>query len=518
MNLPPDVFNAVIERAGGVESKKTIGGFFKNVGSSGVKLVGDVGSAVLNPIDTGKNVLNLGRSIVELAIPGEQGNEQLARDVGKFYVDRYGSVDKALNSFYTDPVGVMADISTVLGGAGAIAKIGKAGKLGNALTKASRFTDPLAIATKPFGLAKKGIKKAGSVVSEFGDNYPLMGYGNPKVTGNVAKQIKKMGMTPKQFFDKYPELYSAEQSVFEELAKQTGKKYSSGALQTQGVSKQALLDAYQKAAERMKKAGEFSKDASKIQQAQYFIDRIAEFQNLPEIITPEQFYSITKGLDSSIPNNTFLKGQAELQGKPVQALMRERNILRGELKRQVPELRQLGRETNVTMNLAKLLENQQGRALARQPVNFTKLGSAGVGVVVAGIPGAIAGYGIESLANSQKGKQAISSVLSGVGKTMQTGVKAPQIAKNRYAKLPQPVRQGIKKAPSTLYGQARVNRMLPQQQEQPKPDVVSPLTRPTAQTKKFTVEQFKQPKKRQSVFTNNAGFGKTFTLKKGSFN
>jgi len=192
----------------GVEKPKTIGGFASNVVSSGANAVGGIVSSVLNVANpdmqknTVANLAKLSKGAVQLAdptkdnkiadrisgiIPGAKkitdflapGNqEETARNVGKFYDQRYGVSDafkgdfkgakqKIVNTAYNDPVGTAMDISSVIGGAGALArgagaasKVAGLSRVGQTLEKVSRFADPLQV-------AGMGLGKAGSKFSSF---------------------------------------------------------------------------------------------------------------------------------------------------------------------------------------------------------------------------------------------------------------------------------------------------------------------------------------------------------------
>lgn len=168
-----------------------IGGTAKaigNVPSSAVGLIKSVGTAILNPIDTIKSIGSIikgtGAKLAETAIEDttvgqkllEKQNEkriqvgmepfktdasgklqvpetpdlQAINAVGKFISDRYGSVDKLRETVIEDPVGVLADLATVIsGGAGAISKVGDVSKIaeisniGSKLSKVSQAIEPI---------------------------------------------------------------------------------------------------------------------------------------------------------------------------------------------------------------------------------------------------------------------------------------------------------------------------------------------------------------------------------------
>jgi hypothetical protein len=100
-----------------------------NFPSSAAGMVEDVAQAVLNPIETAKSVVDLGAGIFRVLYPnisqvtglGSQEQEQLAREVGKYYAGRYGGVNQFKMAFMQDPAGVLSDASTALrGGAGVL--------------------------------------------------------------------------------------------------------------------------------------------------------------------------------------------------------------------------------------------------------------------------------------------------------------------------------------------------------------------------------------------------------------
>lgn len=128
----------------------------QNIPKSAGEYVGAIAHAVTSPIETGGNLVDVFTGAVQNAIPEFMQSEsarpqrEKAAAVGKFFTDRYGSVDGFKNAVANDPVGVMADISTVLTAGGALAaKLpGVAGKVGRAVNIAGKAVDPLNLAIK----------------------------------------------------------------------------------------------------------------------------------------------------------------------------------------------------------------------------------------------------------------------------------------------------------------------------------------------------------------------------------
>lgn len=165
----PPAANAAESSAGQPnQDNRSIGGFLGNVVKSGGEFLGGIGQAIMHPIKTVENIGQIGVGELEQLTGVRNTPEaQLAGKVNDFYGQRYGGFGNIENTLYTDPVGAAADISTVLGGAGAIAgKLGKVSELGSlarageALSTASDVTNPLAIPGKVLGKTSDLLKSS----------------------------------------------------------------------------------------------------------------------------------------------------------------------------------------------------------------------------------------------------------------------------------------------------------------------------------------------------------------------
>jgi len=120
----------------------------KNIPSSAVQFGKDIITPILSPIQTAKSIGELSESVIALVKPGEQGNEELARQVGNFYAQRYGSLENIQRTVSQDPVGFLGDLALLFTGAGGVAKLGKATTVAEKAAKASKLVDPLTYGTK----------------------------------------------------------------------------------------------------------------------------------------------------------------------------------------------------------------------------------------------------------------------------------------------------------------------------------------------------------------------------------
>jgi hypothetical protein len=123
-----------------------------NLPSSFGRLVSDLYTAVTSPVQTAKSVLDLGAGLLQAALPerlvqaiGEdKESRDVARQVGQFYADRYGSLEKAKKAIAEDPAGVMADVASIAYGGGALAP----GRAGAQISRVGSMVDPLALAAR----------------------------------------------------------------------------------------------------------------------------------------------------------------------------------------------------------------------------------------------------------------------------------------------------------------------------------------------------------------------------------
>ena len=128
---------------------KVAGGAAVNFLPSAWNMVKDIGEAISSPIETTKGIGNLFTGIVQSALPEEfqaasaADQRRMAATVGKYYVDRYGSIEGFKQALAKDPAGVLADVSTVFSGGAGLARTAGMQGAGQVLASASRAVDPL---------------------------------------------------------------------------------------------------------------------------------------------------------------------------------------------------------------------------------------------------------------------------------------------------------------------------------------------------------------------------------------
>jgi hypothetical protein len=148
---------------------------------------------------------DLGAGILQNILPeglvqsiGEDKNSRdLARRVGKFYVERYGSVEKAKQAIAQDPVGVMADAATVLGTAGGLARgvanpltaVPRVGPVAQKVLRAGEIAGKTAAIVDPINALMQIPEAAGTAITKAASS---------KLSGAGARAIEEAYASGKQ--------------------------------------------------------------------------------------------------------------------------------------------------------------------------------------------------------------------------------------------------------------------------------------------------------------------------------
>lgn len=514
--------------------KRSLDEFGQNIIASGGRFIGDTASAILNPVQTVKGIISLVKDPMVLV---------------NYYKDRYGK-DLA-QTLYEDPVGVLADLSTLVGGAGAVLKgvdavsdIGRLGKVADVVSDVGRAIDPLTIAGKgvqkivsPVStMAGKGTKKA---LLNIADRYTTAGLGSPKELGNIKALT---GMSQTDFFNKYNLWDKTPETIQKAIDKvndlRSANVHKSGLMARTGDVIMGFDDEISKLEKGVK--GVISEsDKIKIAQLKKLKDKfinsigteyssaikpgkrlvvgdggILEFEKIPvDKYAQTKFISSMpikteasvldafrkKIIDPDIPKSTFgmsNRGSSKVSGSKI-----ARETVRSAIEKVAPGTRKLGREESALIRLRDVISNLENRQSARQPINFTKLGTATAGGIIAGFPGAAAGFLLEKAINSPKGTSVIS-------KTLQRAANAsftPDLSK--FNKI------------TPFYKAGKVGRMISpktNQKQQSLQPIVSPqksVSQPIITPKPITGEV----KVKSTGFGGKNPFKRTKKVKKGSF-
>jgi hypothetical protein len=134
-----------------------------NIPASAKRFAGGLYEAVTSPIQTVKGVLDIGAGALQKVLPESAVNfinqfdanpaaatraVEAANAAGGLIKDRYGSYEGIKRTLAEDPVGAVADLSTLLTG-GSMVSARAAPGVSKALQTASVATNPLSVVTKP---------------------------------------------------------------------------------------------------------------------------------------------------------------------------------------------------------------------------------------------------------------------------------------------------------------------------------------------------------------------------------
>ena len=167
----------------------------KNAPASAWRLAQNLGEAIMHPVDTARAVGDVvvglkrkGQRMFDPALPVEP-EEQAVDALTQYAKDRYGSAQGIKNTIAYDPVGALADASTLFtGGAGGTKALATAGKVARlpanvvrALETANAGLGAAARATDPLGVAMRTPGAAADVVNATARK---IGF-EPLINGNV---------------------------------------------------------------------------------------------------------------------------------------------------------------------------------------------------------------------------------------------------------------------------------------------------------------------------------------------
>lgn len=147
------------------EEEKSVGGFIKNVASSGANLAQQIGGVIAHPVD------NLLAPATHMALGGIEkglqavgakndaitGQPMKTSDIPAFdqFVEsmkaRYGGAKEIGNTLYHDPVGAAVDASALLGGGAGMAKTAGLEGTARVMRAAAETVDPIRLAGKLAG-------------------------------------------------------------------------------------------------------------------------------------------------------------------------------------------------------------------------------------------------------------------------------------------------------------------------------------------------------------------------------
>lgn len=172
----------------------------KNIPSSGWELAKGMAHPFLHPIETAGTIKDIAvglgsKAAGAIGVPQEAAakaqSEAVVDALGRYYAQRYGTMEGFKEAVAKDPVGLLADASVAFTGGGSLAARapGVIGKAGEAAALAGKAINPVAVAGKAAAPIVEGAAKATA--------YPLaVTTGAPVETLQTAIKAGKEGSVP----------------------------------------------------------------------------------------------------------------------------------------------------------------------------------------------------------------------------------------------------------------------------------------------------------------------------------
>ena len=205
----------------------SLGGFGQNVLSSAKTNIIDMPIEAVKSLGSG--VMNVGKGLMGDVASGQKIEnffKNLPEGIVQIVNQRYGSLDKAKETAYTDPIGVMSDIATLLSGVGGGLKLGTkiagtGGKLARAaevVGKVEKVVNPMTIPTKVVGTVAekalagalrpfaKGVQQEKLATFQKAGIDPLAGMVNKNSLPAIAEAVAARGLFGGKIADKLEEI------------------------------------------------------------------------------------------------------------------------------------------------------------------------------------------------------------------------------------------------------------------------------------------------------------------------
>ena len=294
-----------------------------NIPESAVQLGKDIVYPIMNPVQTGKAIGGLGQGMFQKLLrkdpftfnkPVSQ-QEKMVDAVKNMYGERYGDWEKTKRTLEKDPVGLLADATTILtaGGAAASRLPGIAGQIGSKVQSVARKVDPINVPLKTVGGVVKATKAAtpailGLYTGAGTDAIKEAVKAGRESTINFGRGIKqtikltKDGRARADTFLKFlrgrgdlTEPLEMAQNAFKNLVKGRGSTYKKGMDELSGNQKvipfSMIDDAVEKVSREVKfKGEEFRKVPTEV------VDEVKETVARWKALDPAEFHT-ADGLD-----------------------------------------------------------------------------------------------------------------------------------------------------------------------------------------------------------------------------
>ena len=170
----------------GINMAKNYPGDLVNIGKQIVQMVS-------SPIQTTKSLAKVAAGLAQLMVPGEDGYEEYARDIGRMLKKEYGSVEATRKTMQEQPAKFAMDIAGAMTGVGtvgkALSKTGRFTTLADDLMKTAIAAEGMGPVITPLKVAAKVAKKPLAAASKRIVNTAMTA--TPTQVARLSKMAKK---------------------------------------------------------------------------------------------------------------------------------------------------------------------------------------------------------------------------------------------------------------------------------------------------------------------------------------
>lgn len=321
---------------------------FKNIPSSALEYGKAVVAPIADPIGTIKSISQLGLGIIQLAIPGEQPNEEQAKAVGQYFANRYGGLENLKKTIAKDPVGFLGDVSILLTGGGALAsKAGPLQQVAQKVQKTGQVIDPFVGTAK---LAGEALSPILGKTTGVGQEAIKEAYQAGRVGGQQAKEFRE-AITGKKPLEEIVETAKEGISVMADKRRSDYLKSKKGVMASQ---KQINFDPILAKADEIRKKFEFkgktTLDKSGLNKLKEVEDAILDWSVNKQFHTIEGLDALKKKIDNLYPE-TDVFGKTAGKGAAVVGEMRD--FINQQIKKSSPEYAKTMQAYEEAINLEK---------------------------------------------------------------------------------------------------------------------------------------------------------------------
>jgi hypothetical protein len=392
--------------------KNMISQAIKNTPVSAKQFISDIITPLMHPVETKKALATLSEGLINKLIPGKQEDEQIVDDLVEVFKDRYGGMENIKKTLAKDPVGFVADVSSLLvpGGAavkttGALSKSEKISGLGKIISKTGETLEPVTAATKA---VKKVVSKV--IPKELpSDLYQSAAKFSTVIPENVRSGLTKTALENRimptvQGLDSLREkinVINDEITKKINMATDQGKKIPLGALFTKlkELRKDALLSGEPIAQRRA-----IDNIAKQISIANRKIGR-KEF-------TPAEVQKLKQNIYKETESLYSKASQKPIKGEAKQAIAK---AAKESLEDLFPEIKNLNKNEGSLIALRKELEKSASRISNRDLLGIGVPIKGGAGGAIGGVPGLLGGAVI-GLFDTPKVKAKLAIVMNSLKK------------------------------------------------------------------------------------------------------